>query len=452
MIFPPKISTRVHLKVLLITISIVLFSCSNSTEPTYNETSTSINYDNADSSLTGDFLSSISAKLSYSSKDIISSSSLVYTEYLSLDDSEFPYAGLPRIVIETDAFQEIKDKENEIPAKMQIYGKDSPESEIMELTIRGRGNSTWNKPKKPYIITFKEKQSLMGMSKAKKWILLANYFDRTLIRNAVAYEIARKTQLKWTPTGKFVEIFLNKKFLGNYYICEKIQINKNRLNVENNAYLLEFDVNYDEENKFKTSIKNLPINIKKPEQPTTEQLHYIQNHINFIESNLYKTDSIWTVQNYIDIQSFADYFIVYELAQNSELKHPKSAFMYMDNKLLKAGPVWDFDWGTFTSTKKGLLNKKSIWYDVLLKNDFFIKKLQESWTLYKEDFKEITTYIDSLAEYLSFSNERNYQLWPITIDTKDFSDRSETFDKAITMIKNAYHSRILELDSIFSNL
>ena len=76
--------------------------------------------------------------------------------YLSLDDSEYPYAGIPRLVIQTEGLRGIYDRKKEIPAKMQIYGETSPESEIMKLTIRGRGNTSWQAPKPSYKIEFIE--------------------------------------------------------------------------------------------------------------------------------------------------------------------------------------------------------------------------------------------------------------------------------------------------------
>lgn len=81
------------------------------------------------------------------------------------------------------------------------------------------------------------------MPRAKKWVLLANYRDRTLIRNSVAFELARKTSLVWTPEGRYAEVFLNRKFMGCYYVCEKIEIKKNRLELGDGAFLLEFDKN-----------------------------------------------------------------------------------------------------------------------------------------------------------------------------------------------------------------
>ena len=201
------------------------------------------------------------------------SSSSKITAYLPIDDTEYPYAGIPRIVIETRNRQEIEDRETEIPAKLQIWGEKAPISEIMDLTIRGRGNESWSHPKKPYAIKFDKNQTILGMPEAKKWVMLANYRDRTLIRNAVALELARKTSLTWTPQGKFVDVFLNKKFIGNYYICEKIEVKKNRLELNDDSYLLEFDTYYDEEYKFRTEQNNLPVNIKYPPNPDSSMHH-----------------------------------------------------------------------------------------------------------------------------------------------------------------------------------
>lgn len=436
----------------------IILACSNSQsiddsasiEPPHESTFSSIAEDG--NNTTSQITSSNIQDITSCNSSLQSSSSIIYTNYLPLDDSEYPYAGLPRIVIETENYKEIKDKETEIPAKLQIYGKDAPEGEIMHLTIKGRGNSTWGKPKKPYTITFEQKQPFLGMKKAKKWILLANYFDRTLIRNAVAFEVARKTQLEWTPSGKYAEIILNGKFLGNYYICEKVQINKERLNINEGSYLLEFDSHFDEDFKFKTSLKNIPVNIKNPNNPTKEQLNYIENHINTIENILYNEKKSRSLKNYIDIQTFADFFIVYELTQNSELLHPKSAYAYIDNDLLNAGPVWDFDWGTFTNQKTGLRNLNGIWFDKLLQYSEFKQVLQTSWNKYKHEFNQIPDYIDSLVEYIELSGIRNADLWPIANLTSSIPDKSLTFNEAITTMTNAYSARIKELDKIFNSL
>lgn len=374
-------------------------------------------------------------------------------DYLPLDDTEYPYAGIPRIVIETEHHREIKDRETEIPAKLQIWGEKVPESEIMELTIRGRGNSSWNKPKKPYAVKFNKKQSFLGMAKAKKWVLLANYLDRTLIRNAVAFEIAKKTNLEWTPSGKFAEVFLNGKFLGNYFVCEKIQTNENRLNLSNDSYLLELDARYDDEFKFRTSLKALPVNIKKPDKPSEEQLSYITAYIDTIECILYDGCKDLAIEKYLDFQSFADYLIIYELTENSEPLHPKSVFIYKDSGPLKAGPVWDFDWGTFTERKiNGWRINRALWYKALLSNQTFRNIIRNNWAQYKNNLEQIPLFIDSLANYIKESNDRNIALWPINTQSQDFPDKDKPFDEAISMMKHAYSKRTTKLDSLFNSL
>ncbi len=376
-----------------------------------------------------------------------------FSEELPLNDIEYPYAGIPRIVIETENHQAIKDRETEVPAKLQIWGANAPESDVMDLTIRGRGNSTWWLPKKPYSITFNEKQSFLGMAEAKKWVLLANYLDRTLIRNAVAFEIAKKTNLEWSPSGKFAEVFLNGKFLGNYFICEKVQINKNRLDISKDSYLLEFDVNYDEEFKFKTSVKEFSVNIKNPDMPSEAQFAYIAAYVDTIECILYGDCPNLEIEDYLDLQSFADFFIIFELTENSEPLNPKSVFMHKDFGPLKAGPVWDFDWCTFIERKvNGWRINKALWYDALFKNKNFREKIQDNWTQYKNEFEKIPQFIDSLASYIKESNDRNISLWPISVQSSDFPDKDKPFDEAISMMKQTYSTRIAKLIDLIHNL
>lgn len=370
---------------------------------------------------------------------------------LPLDDTEYPYAGIPRIVIETENFREIKDRETEIPAKLQIWGENAPESEVMELTIRGRGNNTWDYPKKPFAIKFDKKQPFLGMPNAKKWVMLANYRDRTLIRNALAFEIARQTSQEWVPQGKFVDVYLNRKFIGNYYICEKIEVNKNRLNLESDGYLLEFDTHFDERNKFTSSYKKFPINVKFPKELNSERFEYIQSYIDSIECMFYGDCRNGNINQTLHLQSFASYWIIQEIAQNGEVGHPKSVFAYKNSKL-NLGPVWDYDFQTFTSFKKGLQIKNSLWYDTLYKNKDFKEIVKNEWNANFDKFYNLTKFVDSLANYISISNDQNFKVWPLTNIYYPAGDENENFSSAIQMIKKNFTNRLEELDSIFNSL
>ncbi|SMP40346.1 CotH kinase family protein [Fibrobacter sp. UWB10] len=371
-------------------------------------------------------------------------------DYLPLDDSEYPYAGIPRIVIETENHREIKDRETEIPARLQIWGEHAPESEVMELTIRGRGNTSWGYPKKPYAIKFEKKQAFLGMPKSKKWVMLANYRDRTLIRNAVAFEIARQTSQEWVPQGRFAEIFLNKKFIGNYYICEKIEIKKEKLDLDSNSFLLEFDTYFDETNKFRSAYRNFPINIKQPKDLSDEKFNHIRNYIDSIECSLYGECSNNDYKFLLDLKSLASFWIVQEVTQNPEVKMPKSVYAYKDT-ILKFGPVWDFDWQTFTTRPKGLIAKNALWLQKIREKREFQEIIQSEWAQSEKKLQSLTTFIDSLANYTQLSNERNFNLWGLKLTNGLAGDEEEDFSSAIQMMKQSLLNRLEELHMFWAS-
>ena len=140
---------------------------------------------------------------------------------------------LPIIVITTPNNTEINSKETWVSnTQIKIVNTDGSLDYFGENdNIRGRGNTTWEYPKKPYAIKLDKKSAILGMPKHKRWVLLANWMDRTLLRNHVAFEISRRIGLDYTPRGTFVEVILNDKKLGNYYLCEQIKIDENRLNI-----------------------------------------------------------------------------------------------------------------------------------------------------------------------------------------------------------------------------
>ena len=371
---------------------------------------------------------------------------------LFLDDSTYPYTGLPRIVIETANSCAIKNRTTEVPAKLQIWGEYGPESPVMDLIIKGRGNVTWSYPKKPYTIKFSEKYALLGMPKAKKWVLLANYRDRTLIRNAVALELAKEASFAWTPQGKFVDVYLNKVFLGNYYVCEKIEVKKNRLELDEEAFLLEFDTYHSDEPKFRTEYNNFRVNIKYPQEPNDSQMNYIKGFINSAEFALQSHDNDDNYLNYIDPNSFAKYFIIYALTTNGELIHPKSAYMYKNVEKLYSGPVWDFDYNTFDPQKKGFTNQFAPFVSQFLKKADFKKIMQEEWMNNRSRFSDIGPFIDSLASYISASEEINSVLWPIILEENKVGDEEKSFEEAVATLKNVLRTKILELDTIIGRI
>ena len=107
------------------------------------------------------------------------------------------------------------------------------DTKILEcpMQIRGRGNTTWKFEKKPYKIKLDEKAKVFGMDKNRDWVLLANYCDKTLLRNVIAMDISRELGFSWTPDMIPVEVYLNGRYEGVYCICQHKEVAKHRIDI-----------------------------------------------------------------------------------------------------------------------------------------------------------------------------------------------------------------------------
>jgi hypothetical protein len=385
-------------------------------------------------------------------------------------------APLPKIYINTPGGRSITSKtEWTEDSTIKIIDEDGNEDLNATTSIRGRGNSTWWYPKKPYALKLDSKAEVLGMPKHKRWVLLANWMDRTLMRNDIAFEIARRI-MEWAPRGKFVELYLNNRHLGCYYLCEQIKVDKNRVNVDEldedsnfsdiqqitGGYILEFDVYgpQDEINYYYTSVKGYPVAIKEPdEEVITSWSHpgftYISNYTHSLEQ-LFEADknklARWDeINELIDINSYIDWWLVHELTLNWEPGHPKSSYMYKKRSgKLYAGPVWDFDWGTFSSNHKDIIINNSLWYCYLFKYPEFKAAAKKRWTEVKSTCESIDLYISQVAAQIKASNEVNLKMWPIDGTTN--GDETLPFDDAIARMKESYKTRLKVIDNYLSNL
>jgi hypothetical protein len=227
------------------------------------------------------------------------------------------------------------------------------------LQIRGRGNSTWDiHPKKPYRLKLTDKQSLLGMPSSKDWVLLANYSDKTLLRNAAAFDLGTKMGFPWSPRSAFVEVYLNDRYDGVYQLMENIKVTKDRVNIDEltaadvgadkitGGYLLEVDFREDGRTMH-SSIDNLPIVFQSPEEPVPEQEDYIKGYINQFETVLHSSgfaDPATGYAAYIDVDSFVRWYLVNEVFRNVDANMWSSCWMYKPRGgKLAMGPLWDFD-------------------------------------------------------------------------------------------------------------
>jgi hypothetical protein len=343
---------------------------------------------------------------------------------------------------------------------IRIIDENGAENLNATTSIRGRGNSTWGNPKKPYALKLDSKAEVLGMPKHKRWVLLANWMDRTLMRNDVAFEIARRT-MTWAPRGKFVELYLNGKHQGNYYLCEQIKVDENRVDVGDDGYIFEFDTYgpSDEINYFYSPVKNYPVTIKEPDEDEItswdhprflEAQDCIGNVEQLLESDKSK-HARWTeITELIDVTSYIDWWIVHELTFNYEPNHPKSCYMHKKgNGKLYAGPVWDFDWGTFQKGVEYMIVNESLWYGYLFQYPEFKTAIKERWSETKATLEDVHQYIEDLIPYLEESNAANIKMWPLTNQHTN-GDESLSYQKATEKFLIAYQNRLTGLDKYIS--
>ena len=355
--------------------------------------------------------------------------------------------GLPTVIVDTPEKAPVTSKETWMEGvKLLIFDADMRLAYQGGTQLKGRGNSTWTQfPKKPYALKLDKKAEILGMPKHKRWCLLANWMDRTLIRNDVAFEIGHRTGLAWTPSGRFVELILNGEHLGNYYLCEQVKVDKNRVNIsEEGGFLMECDAWFDEAFKFRSATHDVPWQFKDPDEVSDEQFQFVRQWVNDMEAALYDETRFAAHEylDYLDAASFADWWIVNELAQNSEVNQPKSAYVSLDaGGKLTAGPVWDFDWGTFIPQEKyNYVSMGPKYYiNQLFKDPDFRSVIKERWLLCKDRLVTVPAYIDAVAATLVASDALNSAMWPISRTTNQ--DEQLSYAEAVARLKKAYQEK-----------
>lgn len=217
------------------------------------------------------------------------------------------------------------DKEYGESGRIQVYDADGNSNYEGHLSqIKGRGNVTWIPEKKSYGIKLAYEADLLGMGSAKKWILLNNVYDGTGLRNKLCLDLAKEVGLPFAVEAEWVDLYLNGSYNGNYLLCEKVEIGKNRIEIgtESDAddtasgYLLERNSYYDALGKFKTTDGN-PFTLSYPKEPTEAQLSYISDRVQRIE-DLILAGKYEEAGAYLDWDSFFLRYLVDEAVLNHD--------------------------------------------------------------------------------------------------------------------------------------
>lgn len=325
--------------------------------------------------------------------------------------AEFLLSAIPELTITTTdpSIAEIPSKDYYLEGTLAVNGRGGYEDYTGKTEVKGRGNSTWGYPKKPYRLKLNKKAEICGLGKAKNYVLLANHLDPTLMLNSVAFKIGRLLELPFTNHAIPVDVVLNGIYKGSYLLTEQIEVKENRVDLdENNSVMWELDSYWDDEPKFKSTAFNLPVMVKDPDL-TTEQFEYWKKDFNAFTTQFAKEPLEGnSYVDMIDIESVAKFLITFNLVHNMEINHPKSVFLHKErNGKYVMGPIWDFDWAydyEGTSNHFGRYNTPLFSSSMNgVGTAFFQRFLQDSRvkTIYKrtwQDFKN--NKLDALLQYV----------------------------------------------------
>ena len=347
---------------------------------------------------------------------------------LPMDDSEYPYAGLPRIVIETEDFAGVRDRETEIPSHLQIYGEKSPESEVYELTVRGRGNSSFKMPKYGMKLEFKDKVKLFGMPKSRDWALIANFGDKTHLRNYMMTRLSEWLGAKYTPKMQFVEVYLNRKYMGLYLLSETIKVAKNRVNIDENdtTFLVEKEDSKKFDPPYILTDNNYYYHIKFPKNPSPETEDLLLDHLNAFE-NFMMNQYIHKrkdVLDWLDIDDYVLYYWVHEYSKNEDGNYARSVFFtWKKGEPIHFGPLWDFDLAFGNASLEQNKNPED-WYIRRYRLNYYIMQnsLVDSaatayWQEHRDTFKALIDSIPVYRAIIEKAIDNEYRRWPIIKNT-----------------------------------
>ncbi len=382
--------------------------------------------------------------------------------------------GLPLLEIHTDGGVAIVEKNTYIHGTLTVNGRE------FQIKIKGRGNASWNMfPKKAYRIKLDEGASLFGLTKNRDWVLTSNYADKSLIRNCVAHTIADSLSgLEYTPTHFPVNLYINGEYMGVYTFGDKIEDGKGRLDLGDPVYdengvvdvgfLIEIGWDFDEENVYNRDYFDTDLLyrlfVKEPEVPVanTAEFWIVKNYILQTERAIVNDDG-W--ENYIDVDSFVDWFIVNELTFNTESSYYRSCYLWRPvGGKLKMGPVWDFDmafgnhygdlagydgWCTTESTYQYLSTN---WMNYLLTYPAFTERLVARWNEVKDDLLlTALTAVDEYSAMLAGSQEQNFEVWDIMnvgvgMGSVDYYTYN-TYDKQVQYVRDFINTRWQYMDA-----
>ncbi len=366
---------------------------------------------------------------------------------------------LPEIRINLDKpLDEIQSKDYYLHGNMTV-SFDDPSKNLgpIGLNIKGRGNSTWAWPKKPYRLKCDYKVNLLGIPVTKDFALLANYCDYTLLRNTVAYELGRMLGMPYNMDAVPVDVYLNDRYKGSYILTGKVGIGKQSVDIdERKGILWEFNsLGFPE---YLCPTETYKINLYPKDPDISEAAAYNcmspDEYIEMWRKDFYhmereiKKGNPWEV---VDLDDFAKYVLVQNLSCNFDFNHLNSVFAYKKDikDKLHFGPLWDFDKGfdyavmqpehrylIFHYNNGTFLPGEAFFTDLVTHPDF-VAAFETLWKdFYDNKLPELLDFIDREAEKIKVSALRDGEIFPESSAYQGTHGIStETFDTNVAHLK-----------------
>ncbi len=414
--------------------------------------------------------------------------------------------GLPSVAMTTADYTAITSKMDYEDVVIYLGGADAGDGVIYPAQAKGRGNSSWNREKKGYTVKLEKKAALLGMSESRDWCLIANYEDKTLLRNNIAEYLADAAGIYYVVHNRPVDLWYNGTYWGTYNLTEKIEVEKDRLNITkyepgcgkgNTGFLFEFDGHVNEvsdaqkaqwqqplgssypiyydpvsgELFMHISISSKWLVIKKPSEEALlndkEQLRYAWDTVQAAENAL-KTNNYTTISKYFDTRSFAKWYLVEEYMNNTDASFHSSCYVSLDvGGKFTMGPVWDFDrssencdyWNPEESLPSGIYN--SAWAKYMVNCTEYRKLVKEEYAKFRPALLTINQKLEEMANEIYASQQYNFEVWDILERAVNASrdnnvsqaqKASQTFEAEIRRLERYFDRRTAAFDAFVATL
>lgn len=376
--------------------------------------------------------------------------------------------GIPRIYLWSTNINTLS-KEKWTKGTFILNDKDGKELLSGNLKIKGRGNTTWRMPKKPFALKFENKVSLFGSSLDTRYNLLNCYSDKTLLRTDFAMYLGSNiyTNLAWTPKVFDIEVVFNGKYIGFYNLIEKPRVDSNKIDInlmtkkhKDGGFLLDIG-RVKEEPWFYLDSKTY-VQIEEPNTNVSDKMTAsAKNKTQHLENVIFGKVKGEDYKDLINIDSLVDWYIVNEFTKNEDAAFKASVFVYYDDADCKFhfGPLWDFDISCGNCDFDGQENpqgfwvNQSLWLQAIYKDKVFVKAVCERWQQTKDSlYYTINTYLRERATKIQKAQECNFKTWHILgINVWPNYFVGETYEEELEYLIQWLNARYSWLDAQWGN-